>query len=433
VFKGAFDEYDWLKPDVRPGLGPVSQDVVGGRHLPFVTTDERRAWEAQRAKIDQEIAALKASPDKAEAAARLQALEASKPPDPRVQALWDRGEPSPTYIYRRGDPLTPDRLVGPGVPAMLTDGKTPFLVKPPWPDAKKTGRRLALAEWLTRPDHPLTARVAVNRIWKHHFGAGIVGSLGNFGKAGTPPTHPELLDWLAREFVRQGWSIKAMHRLMMTSATYMQSSTVTAERRKLDPENRLFSRMPLARLDAEALYDTLLVVAGRLDQTPFGPADKVRTRPDGLVMPQGQHGGWRRLVYVEQLRKQLPTHLETFDFPQMNPNCTQRSHSTVAPQALHLMNNGMVYELAEHFAARVSREVGSDTARQVERVSWIALSRPPSDQERAIGVEGLEELAARWTEHLASAGQPDPAAARHKALTAYCHAIMNSAAFLFVD
>src|SRR5207248_5659775 len=105
VFKGAYDEYDWLKPDVRPGLGPVSQDVLGGRHLPHVTTAERRAWEAQK----------------------------PRPPEPRVQALWDRGEPSPTYVYRRGDPLSPGRLVGPGVPSVLTDGKTPFEVKPPWP------------------------------------------------------------------------------------------------------------------------------------------------------------------------------------------------------------------------------------------------------------------------------------------------------------
>ncbi len=142
---------------------------------------------------------------------------------------------------------------------MLTDGKTPFVVKPPWPNAKKTGRRLAFARWLTEPEHPLTARVLVNRLWKHHFGMGIVKSLDNFGKNGTPPTHPELLDWLAREFVCQGWSIKAMHRLMMTSSTYRQSSAVTPEREKLDPDNALCSRMPLVRLDAEALYDTLLL------------------------------------------------------------------------------------------------------------------------------------------------------------------------------
>jgi hypothetical protein len=408
VFKGAYDEYDWLKPDVRPGLGPVSQDFLGGRHLPYVTTAERRAWEAQKAKGQ---------------------------PEPRVQALWDRGEPSPTYIYRRGDPLSPGRLVGPGVPSLLTDGKTPFEVKPPWPGAKKTGRRLAFARWLTRPDHPLTARVIVNRLWKHHFGAGLVRSLGNFGKSGTPPTHPELLDWLAREFVSpsplggegsgvRGWSIKSMHRLLMTSATYRQSSAVTPEREKADPDNRLCSRMPMVRLDAEQMYDALLLVAGRLDPTPFGPPDAVQTRPDGLVTPAQTARGWRRLIYVRQARKQLPTHLETFDAPALNPNCLERRESTVAPQALYLTNNGTIQRLADDFAARVMREVEAAPARQVERVYLIALSRPPGDEEKRVGVAALAKLARAWG--------ADPAAGR-KALAAYCHAIVNSAGFLYVD
>src|SRR5258707_4268609 len=189
-------------------------------------------------------------------------LESQKLAEPMIRALWDRGEPSPTYMYRRGDYLSPGRLVGPGVPSMLTDGKTPFEVTPPWPGAKKTGRRLALARWLTRPDHPLTARVMVHRIWKHHFGVGLVRTLDNFGKMGTPPTHPELLDWLAGELVRRGWSIKAMHRLMVTSATYRQTSAVTSALASQDPDNALYSRMPLVRLSTDQLYDTMLLAAG---------------------------------------------------------------------------------------------------------------------------------------------------------------------------
>lgn len=384
VFKGAYDEHDWLKPDVRPGIGPVSQDVQPGRHLPYVTSAERRAWETSKPRAA----------------------------EPRVQALWDRGVPSPTYIYQRGDYLSPGRLVGPGVPSVLTDGKTPFKVEPPWPGAKKTGRRLAFARWLTNPDHPLTARVLVNRLWRQHFGRGIVATLGNFGRAGAAPSHPELLDWLAVEFVRRGWSIKDMHRLMMTSAVYRQQSTVTEAHEQLDPNNVLLSRMPLARMDAEVLYDGLLQAAGRLDNTRFGPADEVQTRGDGLITPRATGRGWRRLVYVQQLRKKLPTHLETFDYPQMNPNCLERRHSTVAPQALHLMNNGMVHQLAEEFAARVRREVGDDVARQVERVYLIALSRPPSAEERQLATEALGRL---------------------KDLTPFCRAILNSAAFVYVD
>jgi hypothetical protein len=410
IFKGAYDEYDWLKPDVRPGLGPVSQDVLGGRHLPYVTTMERRTWEAHNAGVPQ----------------------AQRLPEPRIQALWDRGEPSPTYVYRRGDSLSPGLLVGPGVPSVLTDGKTPFDVQPPWPGAKKTGRRLAFARWLMRPDHPLTARVAVNRIWKHHFGAGLVKTLGNFGKSGTPPTHPELLDWLAEEFVRSGWSIKAMHRLLMTSAAYRQSSAVTAEQARLDPDNRLCSRMPLVRLDAEETYDALLVVAGRLNGKPFGPADPVKTRPDGLVTPAESGHDWRRLIYVQQARKQLPTHLETFDSPPLNPNCLERRESTVAPQALYLMNNGMILRLAEDFASRVRREAGTDPAAQVESVYRIALSRPPSALEKKAGVEALTKLTETWSRHQ-DVGPVDRDAAGRQALTTYCHAIVNSASFLYVD
>src|SRR5437762_9447288 len=178
-----------------------------------------------------------------------------------------------------------------------------------------------------------------------------------------------------------------MHRLMMTSSTDRQSSLVTEDQEKVDPDNALYSRIPFTRLDAEALYDTLLLVAARLDETRLGPADPVQVRPDGLVTPVGFARGWRRLIYVRQARKQLPTHLENFDYPQMNPNCIERRNSTVAPQALHLMNSGMVQQLAEHFAERVHREAGADPAKQVAMVYWIALSRPPTNEEKEVGMD----------------------------------------------
>jgi hypothetical protein len=502
VFKGALDEYDWLKPDIRPGLGPVSQDTLGGRLLPYVSASERRAWESQVAKIKSDSDALrKTLDDKAailtakyveerinklpdvlredvkimlgvpgdkrdavqrylaekfekqlridrntlkaldagfkkesdETDARIRTLQSQRPAEPMIQAVWDRGEPSPTYIYRRGDPLNIGKLVGPGVPSVLTDGKTPLEVNPPWPGAKTTGRRLAFARWLTQPNHPLTARVEVNRIWKHHFGTGIVTSLGNFGKTGSPPTHPELLDFLATEFIRQGWSRKAIHRLMLTSATYRQSSAHNVEAEKLDPANALYSRMPLNRLDAESLYDSLLQVAGKLDENRFGPADPVQVRRDGLVTPSGTSKGWRRLIYVQQTRKQLATHLETFDFPQMNPNCIERRDSTVAPQALHLLNNAMIEQLAADFAKRIRRETGTDAGRQIASIYLIALSRMPTAEEKRVGLEALDKLADEWDKQLIAVGKPDRDAAEFKALTTYCHAILNSAAFLFVD
>jgi hypothetical protein len=292
---------------------------------------------------------------------------------------------------------------------------------------------LAFARWLTQPDHPLTARVAVNRLWKHHFGTGIVKTLGNFGKAGAPPTHSELLDWLAREFVTHGWSMKAMHRLMMTSSTYRQSSAVPAEVKKADPDNALFSRMPLTRLDAESLYDTLLLVAGRLDETRYGPPDAVQTRPDGLVTPTGTGRGWRRLIYLRQARKQMATHLENFDFPQMNPNCIERRDSTVAQQALFLMNNKMIDELAEAFAERVRQDVGANAEAQVQRIYEIALSRSPNAEEKTIALNALRTLTDHWAKHVAEPGAANLDTAPQKALTTFCHVIMNSAGFIYVD
>jgi mono/diheme cytochrome c family protein len=498
VFKGALDEYDWLKPDIRPGIGPESIDILPGRLLNFVTTTERRTWEAEDAKFVQQIDAIRAGVDQKasalvlkfaeprllklpevlrddlrlmlgtsaakrsvvqaylaekfeaqlrtpiaelkqldpafkkeseDAEARIRTLQSQRPPEPKIQAVWDRGEPSPTYIYRRGDPNNTGKLVGPGVPSVLTDGQTPLNIVPPYPGAKSTGRRLAYAKWLTRPDHPLTARVAVNRIWKHHFGAGIVATLGNFGKTGTPPTHPELLDWVAREFVKSGWSMKAMHRLIMMSTAYRQSSSITPELMKLDPANKLISRMPMTRLDAESLYDSLLLVAGKLDETRGGPADSVQLRADGLVSPQGSAKGWRRIIYVRQTRKQLPSHLEAFDFPQMNPNCIERRDSTVAPQALHLLNNAAVEQLGMEFAKRIRREAGNDPGRQITAIYHIAMSRPPIDEEERLGRAALVQFADNWEK--ANPGDRD--AAEFKALTTYCHAILNSAAFLYVD
>lgn len=498
VFKGAFDEHDWMKSNWLPGLsmGPrtdrdlalattaeqrkrLAQQTAGrkeieslkaalhGREaalqkkcaeerlaqLPAVLRDDLRAMLATppekrtvvqtylAGKFEKELCVDRKQLLKIDAAFRKQAeeieqrnkaLAAIERQEAKIRALWDRGEPSPTYIYRRGDYLNPGRLVGPGVPSVLTDGKTPFEIMPPWPGAKKTGRRLAFARWLTRPDHPLTARVMVNRLWRQHFGVGLVKSLDNFGKAGTLPTHPELLDWLAQEFVRRGWSIKAMHRLIVTSATYRQSSAVTPVQEKVDPENLLYSRMPLQRLSAEQLYDTMLVVAGRLDPTPFGPPDRVTVRADGLVTPNGNAHGWRRSIYVQQQRKVVVTHLENFDFPQMNPNCITRRDSTVAPQALYLMNNGMVQGLADAFAQRVSKEAGTDPGRQIEWTYLAALSRRPTQEEEQIGRAALARMAEGWSKHLGKA-KPDQAEAARRALATYCHAIMNSAEFLYVD
>ncbi|MEQ9410790.1 MAG: PSD1 and planctomycete cytochrome C domain-containing protein [Fuerstiella sp.] len=351
-------------------------------------------------------------------------------PSLKIRALWDRGDPSPTYILRRGEHDKPGPLVGPGVPSVLTDGRTPFVIEPPFPDGTpKTGRRLAFARWLTRPDHPLTARVLVNRIWYHHFGQGLVRSLENFGVKGEPPTHPELLDWLAVRFVQDGFSIKSLHRRIMNTRTWRQSSRVTSEHLQRDPDNKLLSRMPLRRMDAEALRDSLLFVSDALDPTPFGPPDPVTVDRDGLVSADATSPGrWRRSIYVQYRRTEIPTLMETFDYPEMGPNCVARTVSTVSPQPLMLMNNQRIRQLAASLAARVKAMTeieAKDSAAlfkaQVKAVCETALSRPPDDDETRLGMEALQSLRDYWND------QPDAA------LETYCHIILNSATFVYID
>ena len=360
----------------------------------------------------------------------VKSLESEKLDRPQIRALWDRGVPSPTYVYRRGDHRQWSHLVGPGVPSVLTDGKTPFRYQPPWPGASQTGRRLALARWLIEPNHPLTSRVMVNRIWKHHFGRGIVQSLDNFGKLGSRPTHPQLLDWLANRFVRSGWSLKSLHRLMITSSVYRQSSRVTPQRLQKDPENQWLTRMPLRRLDAEQLRDSLLAVAGVLDERPFGRPDAVDVRKDGLVTSIGKRGSRRRSLYVRHRRKEMPTVLETFDLPQMTPACQQRTDSTVAQQALFLLNNAAVRELSRDFSRRVL-SFTADPVAQVERVYRTAVGRSPNDEERQIALASLLQLEAEFATAAVESAERQRSA--EEALAVLCHTLMNSAAFLFVD
>ena len=219
-----------------------------------------------------------------------------------------------------------------------------------------------------------------------------------------------------------------MHRLMMTSKTYQQASTVTPRLEQLDPGNRLLSRMPLRRMEAEELRDTLLWVAGQLDESRFGPAETVKVRSDGLVL-----SGKRRSIYVQQLRKQPPSLLESFDLPAMNPNCLQRSESLVAPQALHLLNDTAVREMAAQFADRMLQVAGDKPDQQVQRLYWTALSRPPSVEEQDACLQMLAKLAEKWAAQLEATGKPSNPEAARKALTTLCHTVMNSAVFLYID
>ena len=429
IFKGAYDEYDWMTPQKFNN----QWEKMKQRHLPVALPDERKKWEAKTAVYNKELDKLKkqlAALDKSKKSEsnnlkkKIRSFEATKPVQPMIRALWDRGRPSQTYVYKRGDHLLTGSRVDPGIPIAFKPAQVPFnaAIKPAGKD--KSGRRLAFAKWLTNPRHPLTARVFVNRVWHRHFGRGIVSSLDNFGSTGTPPSHPELLDWLAVEFVEQGWSLKALHRLIMTSAAYRQSSRVTDERARLDPGNILLSRMPLRRMDAEEVHDSVLQIAGALKPEQFGRPDPVTVRNDGYVAARSEDGTARRSVYLRHRRKEMPTILETFDLPQMNPNCAERKPSTIVTQPLHLLNDGVIHQLAGRFAQRIAREAGGDLDDQVNLAYRVALTREPTASEARSARKFIETLQAKW-----KAGESPP----EMALADFCHTLINSAAFLYID
>ncbi len=365
----------------------------------------------------------------------LMALKVKMWPEPKVRGLYDMGgDPSPVYLLRRGDAKAIGDRVYPGVPTAFPTSLEPFEVRSPRP-GKTSGNRLAFARWLTQPDHPLTARVMVNRVWLNHFGRGIVATPANFGHTGSPPSHPELLDWLATEFVRNKWSIKSLHRLMMTSSAYRQVSIVNEQARAADPKNILLSRMPLRRMDAEVLHDSILRATERVDLTSFGRPVSVTKRDTGDIVPDSGKDGWRRAIYVLKKRRSPVTMLEVFDAPQLSPNCTERAESTVAPQALHMMNGDALLQHARFLAGRLIERHPGDASKQIDALHEQILSRPATEQENAHARDDLVELASHWETHLQDTryNGPRPAAAQWMALGSVAHALLNSPEFVYID
>ena len=353
---------------------------------------------------------------------------------PHVRILTDNDDTSVSYLLRRGDPVDYGEVVDAGVPTVLQNAALkPYEVISPFPGA--SGRRLALAKWLTQPNHPLTARVAVNQLWLRHFGRGMVSTVSNFGHSGLPPANQELLDWLATQFEDSGWSMKRMHRLMVTSQAYRQTSQVDETLTKADPDNEMVSRMPLRRMDAETLYDSLLTAAGRLDATAFGTPSEVTVTADKEVIVKPGPDGFRRSIYVLHRRQTPMSLLDAFDEPTMTPNCTERRRSNVATQALHMMNGSMAWDLALYMAGRVIDESDGVRAKQVELVYLRAYSRPPTADEVTLGTAAIEDFRKQWPQRLAKDNQAAPRAeaANWLAVANYCHAILNSAEFSFID
>jgi hypothetical protein len=313
-----------------------------------------------------------------------------------------------------------------------------------------SGRRLAYGKWLTGGGHPLVARVLVNRFWMHHFGRGIVATPGDFGLAGERPSHPELLDWLAARFMQDGWRLKALHRLIVTSTAYRQASRNQAAV-AVDPDNVLLARASVRRLDAESLRDSLLLAAGRLNTKAGGPPVGVGRDPLGRVMegteernvngdvvkilPVGDEG-LRRSIYMTSRRSLPLTVLGTFDAPTMLPNCEQRGCTTVAPQSLFMLNDAFVLGTSLELAARVRRELPGDLRGQIARVWRLLTAREPTDAE---AVEALAHVAEQAESlrifHAAHPPAKDAPAAdpQAEALASYCQVLMSSTLFLYVN
>jgi len=345
-----------------------------------------------------DLAALFSAADKvkhAELSKAIAALEKQRPAAlPQAMTVVEAGAKAPdSYFLHRGNISQKGSKVSPGVLSVATEGEWKF---PAPPEGAHTAyRRRGFADWLTSPDNPLTPRVAVNRIWMHHFGEGIVRTPSNFGRTGEKPTHPELLDWLATEFVAKGWSMKAMHRLIMNSRAYQQASEDIEANVKLDPDNRMLWRMPRRRVEAEAIRDSILAVSGTLNTKAGGPgvfpyidpalfqSSSKRTWPG---RPDTDTDTWRRSVYVFSKRSIPLPMLDIFDKPDSVAACGRRNRSTIAPQALILMNNSFVRLQARMFAERLQKDAAHDAAAQVRRAFELALSRKPSqsEEERAL-------------------------------------------------
>jgi len=384
------------------GANPVSDDLEA--LLPAMEPGDRRRARAlldERHRIERSIA---------EAVARQQAFA----------GVFRR--PDRIHLLHRGDPEQPAEEVGPAVPTALGGS---LRLEAGTPEAV---RRRALADWLARPEQALVARVIVNRVWQGHFGTGLVDTPNDFGRTGSRPSHPGLLEWLARELVEQGGSLKHLHRLVVLSATYRQSSDHRPEAAARDAEARLLWRFPPRRLESEAMRDALLAVSGELDRQRWGRGFDLFDQRGGLSgfkpVESFPAGGLRRMIYAHKVRREPEAVFGAFDCPDAGQSTARRRESTTPIQALNLWNSRFTLERARALALRVRLEAGADPRAQVRRAFLRALGRPPSPEEQA---EALQAMAARGVS--GAAGADDRPG---HGLEALARALFNSNEFLFV-
>ena len=318
-------------------------------------------------------------------------------------------EPGPTHRLQRGDPMQAREQIAPAAVASIG---SPLQLPA---DAPERERRIALAKWLGDPANPLPSRVLVNRLWQHHFGSGLVRTPSDFGKNGARPTHPELLDWLASEFVERGWSIKAMQRLIVTSATWRQSSKPRPEALAKDAATQNLWRFPPRRLEAEAIRDSMLAVSGTLDLRMGGPGFLAFAPNNNYVRvydPKTEYGpaDWRRMIYQTKVRMAQDSTFGAFDCPDAGQRQPERPRSTTPLQALNLFNSQFVSQQAGLFAERLGREAGKDVDAEIRRAYQLTMGRLPDEQELQLCRDLVQS---------------------HD-MTALCRVLLNANEFLFV-
>jgi hypothetical protein len=372
---------------------------------------------------------------------QIAALQAQRVTPADLECLFDTGAPPETYIHRRGDFESKGDVVNGGGLEVLNPNEADFAANPPYTGT--SGRRLALANWLTAEGTPaasLVARVYVNRAWNHLFGRGLVTTTENFGTMGERPSHPELLEWLTSEFLRNGGRTKPLLRMLMLSQAYRQSSlasdykrrAVEADPERNDPENQLLHRMRLKRLESEAIRDSMLAVSGKLNPKLGGPAVKTAALPDGMVVidPKAMtspEDKYRRSLYLVSRRRYNLSLMGVFDHPVMSTNATSRGASAVVLQSLMMMNDAEVHEQSLAFAGRVRGEA-TDLRAQVNLAFRYALCRPASAEEQ----DWAQSLIGRERDRFLHAGKSEPDAAR-EALASVCHVLLNANEFLYVE
>lgn len=374
-------------------------------------------------------------------------LRATKPAEGFVMALTEvKGQVPVSKFFNRGDHDQAKQAVQPGALSILASPQIePFKSVPM--SSGSSGRRLAYAQWLTSGKHPLVARVLVNRFWLNHMGRGIVNTPGDFGRLGELPTHPELLDYLADEFVKGGWKLKPLHRLIVLSSAYRQSSVNEASQHS-DPENRYYARFKLRRIDAETLRDAMLAATHALVQDCYGPPSGVGRDPQGRVVTGIDKGtitlnkvdpagaaDFRRSIYVQMRRSRPLTVLDTFDAPVMQPNCEMRAQTTVAPQSLLLMNDRFMLENARRLADLVEKQAPKDRAQQLRRVWELLYSRPASEADIAKCLTYLDEQTKALTQYHHDIQHPKGVVPNppQEAMASLCQVLCSSNRFLYIE